>query len=100
VGVRRFFQLRSGGGRMTPIWGTHLPEIQASGSRCAARQVAEIAEWCSAARVRRTAQPRRALASSAPFCRRRMHDGRLRREPDAAVSPSTKTRTDGSRQTS
>lgn len=32
---------------MTPIWGAHLPEIQASGSRCAARQVAEIAGECT-----------------------------------------------------
>ena len=56
---------------MTPLWG-HLPGIQASGSRCAARQVGEIAERCSAARVRCAAQPLRALASSAPFCSSRV----------------------------
>jgi hypothetical protein len=32
----------------------------------------------------RRAQSGRALASCAPFCTRIIHDGRLRREPDAA----------------
>ena len=61
------------------------PGIQASGSRCAVRRRA-----CGSRTVLggkgslRRGKPRRALASSAPFCLITIRDGRLRREPDAA----------------
>ena len=59
-------------------------EIQASGSRFAARRLRSIAERCSAARVRYAAAN---LAAPLPPARRsakaRNHDGRLRRKPEA-----------------
>jgi hypothetical protein len=65
--------------------GDSPPGIQASGSHSAARHC-----WSDRRTVLggkgplRRGPPRRALASSAPFCRSIIRDGRLRREPDAA----------------
>ena len=69
---------------MKPL-GNPPPGIQASGPRCAVRR-----RFCTSRTVLggkgplRRAPSGRALASCAPFCRPIIHDGRLRREPDAA----------------
>jgi hypothetical protein len=86
---------------MTPLWAL-LPGIQVSGSRCAARH--RVANGRTVLGVKgslRRGKLRRALDSSAPFCRTRICDGRLRREPETTQTLClTETRTDGSRQTS
>ena len=86
---------------MTPLWAL-LPGIQASGSRCAARhRRADRRTVLGVKGPLRRGELRRALDSSAPFCRTRICDGRLRREPEAnQFLGLTETRTDGSRQTS
>ena len=86
---------------MTPFWAL-LPEIQASGSRYAARLSRPDSRTVLGVKgsLRRGRQ-RRSLDSSAPFCGARARDGRLHREPEAnQFLRLTKTRTDGSRQTS
>ncbi len=66
-----------------PRLGDPPPGIQASGSRSAARPAALNSRTVLGGKgsLRRGRQ-RRALASSAPFCRVTNRDGRLRREPD------------------
>jgi hypothetical protein len=60
------------------------PGIQASGSHCAARHRGSDGRPVLGGKGSlRRGQLRRALASSAPFCRATNRDGRLRREPDA-----------------
>ena len=84
VDIRGLPQLRIGGGVMKTL-GNPPPGIQVSGSHCAVRRRA-----CGRTTVLggkgslRRGKHRRALASCAPFCTRTNHDGRLRREPDAA----------------
>jgi len=86
---------------MTPLWAL-LPGIQVSGSRCTARhRDAHSRTVLGVKGPLRRGPHRRALDPCAPFCRTRMCDGRLRREPETdQVLRLTKTRTDGSRQTS
>ena len=64
--------------------GNPPPGIQVSGSRCAVRRRAggRTTVLDGKGPLRR-GKPGRALASCAPFCRRIIRDGRLRREPDA-----------------
>jgi len=65
--------------------GNSPPGIQASGSRSAVRRQTRNRRTVLAGKGSlRRGQPRRALASSAPFCAASIRDGRLRREPDAA----------------
>ena len=65
--------------------GNPPPGIQASGSRCAVRRRVRSSRTVLGGKgPLRRAKSRRALASSAPFCIGINHDGRLRREPDAA----------------
>ena len=60
------------------------PGIQASGSHCAVRRHTSSRRTVLGGKGSlRRGPPRRALASSAPFCRSIIRDGRLRREPDA-----------------
>ena len=60
------------------------PGIQASGSRCAVRRgLGSRRTVLGGKGSLRRGTHRRALASSAPFCRMIIRDGRLRREPDA-----------------
>ena len=64
--------------------GNPPPGIQASGSRCAVRRCVRSRRTVLGGKGSlRRGQHRRALASSAPFCRTIIRDGRLRREPDA-----------------
>ena len=64
--------------------GNPPPGIQASGSRCAVRRRVRGSRTVLGGKGSlRRGEPRRALASCAPFCRRIIRDGRLRREPDA-----------------
>jgi hypothetical protein len=64
--------------------GNPPPGIQASGSGCAVRrQVRGSRTVLGGKGSLRRGQPRRALASCAPFRTRIHRDGRLRREPDA-----------------
>lgn len=63
--------------------GNSPPGIQASGSRCAVRRQAPSSRTVLGGKGSlRRGTHRRALASSAPFCRVIIRDGRLRREPD------------------
>lgn len=63
--------------------GNPPPGIQTSGSRCAVRRrVGSRRTVLGAKGSLRRGKPRRALASSAPFCSRMIRDGRLRWEPD------------------
>jgi hypothetical protein len=72
-----------------PRLGDPPPGIQTSGSRSAARPSAlnrrTVLGGKGSLRRGRPAsgRPGRALASCAPFCKSRIRDGRLRREPDA-----------------
>jgi hypothetical protein len=86
---------------MTPLWAL-LPGIQASGSRSAAcHRGANSRTVLGVKGSLRRGKLRRALDSSAPFCRPRTCHGRLRREPEVSqFLRLTETRTDGSRQTS
>jgi hypothetical protein len=64
--------------------GNPPPGIQASGSRCAVRRrMRNRRTGLGGKGSLRRGTPRRALASSAPFCLRIIRDGRLRREPHA-----------------
>ena len=64
--------------------GNPPPGNQASGSRCAVRRrVGGSRTVLGGKGSLRRGTTRRALASSAPFCRMIIRDGRLRREPDA-----------------
>jgi hypothetical protein len=64
--------------------GNPPPGIQASGSRCAVRRQGRGSKTVLGGKGSlRRAKSGRALASCAPFCRRIIRDGRLRREPDA-----------------
>ncbi len=64
--------------------GSPPPGFQASGSRCAVRRRIRGSRTVLGGKgsLRRD-NPRRALASCAPFCGWIHRDGRLRREPDA-----------------
>jgi len=63
--------------------GNPPPGIQTSGSRYAVhRRVGSRRTVLGGKGSLRRGKPRRAPASSAPFCRRMIRDGRLRREPD------------------
>jgi hypothetical protein len=65
--------------------GNPPPGIQASGSHCAVRRLVGSRRTVLGGKGSlRRAKTRSALASCAPFCRRIIRDGRLRREPDAA----------------
>jgi hypothetical protein len=79
---------------MTPLW-TLLPGIQVSGSRYAARhRDADSRTVLGVKGALRRGLLRRALDSCAPFCRGRIRDGRLRREPETAkIFRLTETRT-------
>ena len=64
-------------------FGNPPPGIQASGSHYAVRRRAGSRRTVLGGKGSlRRGTHRRALASSAPFCRRIICDGRLRREPD------------------
>ncbi len=64
--------------------GNPPPGIQASGPRCAVRQRVRFSRTVLGGKgPLRRARSGRALASCAPFCTKMIHDGRLRREPDA-----------------
>ncbi len=64
--------------------GNPPPGIQASGSRCAVRRPGRGSRpGLGGKGSLRRAKRGRALAACAPFCRRIIRDGRLRREPDA-----------------
>lgn len=64
--------------------GNSPPGIQASGSRSTVRRRAGSSRTVLGGKGSlRRGKPRRALASSAPFCIRIIRDRRLRREPDA-----------------
>jgi hypothetical protein len=63
--------------------GNPPPGIQPSGSHCAVRRLVGNSRTVLGGKGSlRRGKPRRALASSAPFCTRIIRDGRLRREPD------------------
>jgi hypothetical protein len=63
--------------------GNPPPGVQVSGSRCAARRRAAVAQPVLGGKgPLRRGKPGRALATCAPFCRSMIGDGRLRREPD------------------
>ncbi len=65
-------------------FGNPPPGIQASGSHYAVRHRAGSRRTVLGGKGSlRRGTPRRALASSAPFCSSIIRDGRLRREPDA-----------------
>jgi hypothetical protein len=65
--------------------GNPPPGIQASGPRCAVRRRVRSSRTVLGGKGSlRRGTHRRSLASCAPFCTRINHDGRLRREPDAA----------------
>ena len=67
---------------MKPL-GNPPPGIQVSGSRYAVRHRAGGRRTVLGGKGSlRRGTPRRALAFCAPFCRRIIRDGRLRREPD------------------
>ena len=67
------------------ILGNPPPGIQASGSRYAVRRRVRGSRTVLGGKGSlRRGTHRRALASCAPFRTRMSHDGRLRREPDAA----------------
>ena len=69
---------------MKTLWNPP-PGIQASGSHYAVRRrVGSSRTVLGGKGSLRRGTHRRALASCAPFCMRINHDGRLRREPDAA----------------
>jgi hypothetical protein len=82
MGPRRLPELCVGGGVMKTL-GNPPPGIQACGSRCAVRPRMRNSRTVLGGKGSlRRGTPRRALASSAPFCLRIIRDGRLRREPD------------------
>jgi len=62
--------------------GNSPPGIQTSGSHCAVRRRVFDSRTVLGGKGSLRRGPRRALASSAPFCRVILRDGRLRREPD------------------
>ena len=65
------------------ILGNSPPGIQASGSDCAVRRRVSSSRTVLGGKGPLRSGCRRALASCAPFRRTILHDGRLRREPDA-----------------
>ena len=68
---------------MKTLW-SPPPGISVFDSRCAVRlPVPRSRTVLGSKGSLRRGTNRRALASSAPFCIRVVHDGRLRREPDA-----------------
>lgn len=62
--------------------GNSPPGIQTSGSHCAVRRRVRGSRTVLGGKGPLRRGCRRALASSAPFCKTRFRDGRLRREPD------------------
>ena len=67
--------------------GNPPPGSQTSGSHCAVRRPVRSSRTVLGGKGPLRRGCRRALASSAPFCRVMFRDGRLRREPDVVQFP-------------